>query len=518
MAREEAEIKELSKKLAQQPDSMVFVQLADAYRRAGDLEQSVQVCLKGLERHPTYTTARAVLGRNYLDLGKLDEAASEFRQIEVADPENIMAHRMLGQIFLEKGQYAEAIARQQRVLALDPDDTTAQELLQEALTKAKQHESAPKAAVPASTPAPASPSDQLQTLKVADIYIKKGAFDEAAEVLQEVLAADPTNALAQQKLKEVNQRRGQRPEAGSKSDDDDRAQQKAEAEAKRKAEEETRQKAEAEAKRKAEEEEKQKAEAEAKRKAEEESRQKAEAEAKRKAEEESRQKAEAEAKRKAEEEEKQRADAAEARQRAEAEAEAARLASEAEAKQREAEEQAQRSAAEEAARVAEAEAKERQANKLSSDDILSVMAGGHEELISDEPSGGASKPKESAKEAVPPVATGLSDAVKASLADFIRAQAIEASLLLAPDGKVMDAQGSGDHAALSVSAAAVFHNTEKAARAMNFGGLKQIMIVGEDTRQILFVSLKAGVLVALTGRNTNLGLLRVAVNDLVKRV
>ncbi|HXC65346.1 MAG TPA: hypothetical protein VNZ67_13375, partial [bacterium] len=93
MAREEAEIKELSKKLAQQPDSMVFVQLADAYRRAGDLEQSVQVCLKGLERHPTYTTARAVLGRNYLDLGKLDEAASEFRQIEVADPENIMAHR-----------------------------------------------------------------------------------------------------------------------------------------------------------------------------------------------------------------------------------------------------------------------------------------------------------------------------------------------------------------------------------------------------------------------------------------
>jgi predicted regulator of Ras-like GTPase activity (Roadblock/LC7/MglB family) len=52
---------------------------------------------------------------------------------------------------------------------------------------------------------------------------------------------------------------------------------------------------------------------------------------------------------------------------------------------------------------------------------------------------------------------------------------------------------------------------------MAFGGLKQIMVVGEDGRQILFVALKAGVLVALTGRNTNLGLLRVAVNDLVKK-
>jgi len=516
MAKEEAEIKELSKKLAQQPDSMVFVQLADAYRRAGDLEQSVQVCLKGLERHPTYTTARAVLGRNYLDLGKLDEAASEFRQIEVADPENIMAHRMLGQIYLEKGQYAEAIARQQRVLALDPDDTTAQELLQEALKQAKQHESVPKAQqAPAAAAAPQS--DQLQTLKVADIYIKKGAFDEAAEVLQEVLSADPSNALAQQKLKEVNQRRGQKGDAGAaeakqkaeaeaeaKRKADDEAKQKAEAEAKRKADEEARQKAEAEAKAK----QKAEAEAEAKRKADEEARSKAEAEAKQKAD------AEAEAKRKADEEARQKAEAAEARQRAEAEAEAGRKAMEAEAKQQAAEEAAQRKAAEEAQRQAETEAKERQANKLSSDDILSVMAGGNEELISDEPAAHAKEaPKEAAK-----AQAGLSDAVKASLADFIRAQAIEASLLLAPDGKVLDAQGSGDHASLAVSATAVFHNTEKAARAMNFGGLKQIMIVGEDTRQILFVSLKAGVLVALTGRNTNLGLLRVAVNDLVKRV
>ncbi|HTB35311.1 MAG TPA: hypothetical protein VK842_10635, partial [bacterium] len=393
-----------------------------------------------------------------------------------------------------------------------------QELLQEALKQAKQHETTPKAQAAPAQAAAANPSDQLQTLKVADIYIKKGAFDEAAEVLQEVLASDPSNALAQQKLKEVNQRRGQKPEAGGKGADDGAAAQKAEeearqkAEAKRKADEEAKQKADAEAKRKAEEEAKQKADAEAKRKAEEEAKLRAEEEAKQKADAESKRKAEEEAKQKADAEAKQKAEAAEARQRAEAEAEAARLAEEAEAKQREAEELAQRKAAEEAQRVSEAEAKERQANKLSSDDILSVMAGGHEELISDEP---AAKPKEAPK---PAAGGGLSDAVKASLADFIRAQAIEASLLLAPDGKVLDAQGSGDHASLAVSATAVFHNTEKAAQAMHFGGLKQIMIVGEDTRQILFVSLKAGVLVALTGRNTNLGLLRVAVNDLVKRV
>ena len=442
MAKEEAEISELSKKLAQQPDSMVFVQLADAYRRAGDLEQSNHVCLQGLERHPTYTTARAILGRNYLDLGKLDEAASEFRQIEVSDPENIMAHRMLGQIFLQKGQYAEAIARQQRVLALDPDDTTAQELLQDALRQAKQQEGGPKAppAPAPSVPAAAS-AEQLQTLKVADIYIKKGALDEAAEVLQEVLAADPNNALARQKLQEVDQRRGK---------GDGQAKQKAEAEAKRKADEEVKQKAEAEAKRKADEEAKQKAEAEAKRKADEEARQKAEAEAKRKADEEAR-------------------------------------------------------------RKAEDEKKAREASKLSSEDILAVMTGSRDELISDEPA-----PKAPATPAAP-AAAAISDAVKAILDGFIRAQGIEAGLLLGSGGRMLQSYGNHDADAWGATASAIFGNTEKAAQRMSFGGLKQIMIVGEDGRQILFVALKAGVLVALTGRNTNLGLLRVGVNDLVKR-
>ena len=490
MAKEEAEISELSKKLAQQPDSMVFVQLADAYRRAGDLEQSNHVCLQGLERHPTYTTARAILGRNYLDLGKLDEAASEFRQIEVSDPENIMAHRMLGQIFLQKGQYAEAIARQQRVLALDPDDTTAQELLQDALRQAKQQEGGPKAppAPAPSVPAAAS-AEQLQTLKVADIYIKKGALDEAAEVLQEVLAADPNNALARQKLQEVDQRRGK---------GDGQAKQKAEAEAKRKADEEVKQKAEAEAKRKADEEAKQKAEAEAKRKADEEARQKAEAEAKRQADEEAKQKAEAEAKRQADEEAKQKA-----------EAEAKRKADE-EARQK-AEAEAKRKADEEARRKAEDEKKAREASKLSSEDILAVMTGSRDELISDEPA-----PKAPATPAAP-AAAAISDAVKAILDGFIRAQGIEAGLLLGSGGRMLQSYGNHDADAWGATASAIFGNTEKAAQRMSFGGLKQIMIVGEDGRQILFVALKAGVLVALTGRNTNLGLLRVGVNDLVKR-
>jgi predicted regulator of Ras-like GTPase activity (Roadblock/LC7/MglB family)/Flp pilus assembly protein TadD len=530
MAKEEAEIKELSKKLAQNPDSMVFVQLADAYRRAGDLEQSIAVCQQGLERHPTYTTARSILGRNYLDLKKLDEAEAEFRQIEVADPENIMAHRMLGQIYLQKGQFADAISRQQRVLALDPDDSTAQELLQQALQAAKQAEQAPAASAPAPAPAAASapaaeaPASkaaadaQSGTLKVAEIYIKKGALDEAAEVLQEILAADPGHSVAKQRLQEVNERRGVKDDGG-------KAKAEAEAAAKKKAEEEAKAKAEAEAaaKKKAEDEAKAKADAEAaaKKKAEDEAKAKAEAEAaaKKKAEEEAKAKAEAEAaaKKKAEDEAKAKAEAEEAaRKKAEDEAKAKAAAEEAAKKKAEeeaaakAEAEAKRQAEEEAAER-EREAKERKAAKLSSEDILSVMAGSSEDLIGDDAPAAPAK-------AAAPAASGAADAgIQKLIDDFVKAQSIEACLLLDNKGNLLDSRHAGQAGSLGQTASTIFNNTEKAAGRMHFGGLKQIMIVGEDSRQILFVALKAGVLVALTGKQTNLGLLRVAVNDLVKR-
>jgi colicin import membrane protein len=468
MAREEGEIKELGKKLAQNPDSMVFVQLADAYRRAGNLEQSVEVCLQGLERHPTYTTARVILGRNYFDLGKLDEAASEFRQIETVDAENILAHRMLGQIALNKGQFADAISRQQRVLALDPDDSTAQELLQQALVQAKQSENAGKP-----SPAPKAPpvDEHSQALRVADIYIKKRALDKATEVVQEILALNPNHVPAQKKLQEIL---ALKEGAGEEIGNDDKG--KAEEEAKRKAEEEAKRKADEDAKRKAEEEAKRKAEEEAKRKAEEEAKRKAEEEAKRKAEEEAKRRAEEEAKRKAEEE---------AKNKAEEEA---------------------KSKAEQGAKRKEGEGRGRSSDKFTPEDILSVIAGSAEDLIENEGSGTKA-----------PKAAGASAEANGVIAAFLKSQAIEASLLLDAKGKVLEGRMDGDSALLGQIAGAVFQSAEKAAKNVGFGGLKQVVIAAEDKRQILFMVLKAGNLVAVTGKDTNVGQLRVAMHDLMKR-
>src|SRR5690242_7221233 len=96
-----SEITELKKKLEENPDSLAFAPLADAYRKQGNLEEALQICRKGLERHPNNTSGRVVLGRDYREQGKADAAVSEFKKVLDLDPENLMAHSFLGSLYIE---------------------------------------------------------------------------------------------------------------------------------------------------------------------------------------------------------------------------------------------------------------------------------------------------------------------------------------------------------------------------------------------------------------------------------
>ena len=51
-------IDELREKVARDPSSRVFLQLAEEYRKAGKFEEAVEVCQEGLKHHPNYTSAR----------------------------------------------------------------------------------------------------------------------------------------------------------------------------------------------------------------------------------------------------------------------------------------------------------------------------------------------------------------------------------------------------------------------------------------------------------------------------
>jgi FimV-like protein len=69
-----ASIEALKQRIARDPLSRAFLQLAEEYRRSGQFEEAIRVCQEGLARHPAYHTARISLGRTYLESGDLENA------------------------------------------------------------------------------------------------------------------------------------------------------------------------------------------------------------------------------------------------------------------------------------------------------------------------------------------------------------------------------------------------------------------------------------------------------------
>ncbi len=117
-------LEELRRRVAKDPASIAFAQLAEEYRRAGELQEAIAVCRTGLEIHPSYLSARVTLGRALLELDRLDAAHDEFERVLTNAPENLSAIRGLAEIHHRRGTIVEALMYYRQALSLarnDPD-------------------------------------------------------------------------------------------------------------------------------------------------------------------------------------------------------------------------------------------------------------------------------------------------------------------------------------------------------------------------------------------------------------
>ena len=91
-------IAELRRRVEADPASIAFAQLAEEYRRAGDLERAVEVCRTGLAQYPSYLSARVTLGRALAELGRVEEAAAELERVLQVAPDNVGARRAMEEL------------------------------------------------------------------------------------------------------------------------------------------------------------------------------------------------------------------------------------------------------------------------------------------------------------------------------------------------------------------------------------------------------------------------------------
>ena len=117
-------LEDLRRRVQQDPSSIAFAQLAEEYRRAGMLQEAVDVCRAGLLVHPAYLSARVTLGRALIELQHYEEAQHELEQVLRVAPENLAAVRGLADVLRRQGALDDALVQYRAALALarhDPD-------------------------------------------------------------------------------------------------------------------------------------------------------------------------------------------------------------------------------------------------------------------------------------------------------------------------------------------------------------------------------------------------------------
>lgn len=87
-------ISRYAEQLQDNPDSFVFLALADALRKNKMLDAAMEVCEEGVQRHPEYATARLALAQIYAEANRLTEAIAQLDLVLRDNQDNLLANRL----------------------------------------------------------------------------------------------------------------------------------------------------------------------------------------------------------------------------------------------------------------------------------------------------------------------------------------------------------------------------------------------------------------------------------------
>ncbi len=212
------------------PESRVFLPLADLYRRSGELEHARDLLESGLGIHTRFLAARAALGLVQVQLGQTDAARASLDQVLAVDPDNDLALEVLLDEAAERGDWQGVRDLAVRLLRLRPEDPAVAEALQEARARlegrpigattvvATTADDGASTATPERGPAAAMDYRAFETPTLAELYLRQGHLGKARRIVERILAADPDHTDARELMARIETDDDASPEAGDEED------------------------------------------------------------------------------------------------------------------------------------------------------------------------------------------------------------------------------------------------------------------------------------------------------------
>lgn len=177
----------------------VFIAKAESYLDQGMLKESEDYALNCLEKYPDDAEARVILCQTWTRMGKLDKVKKLLEDVDEAIFGMSVIYAKMGDLCQRSGLNQEAITFYRKFLDLNPNSPLTREVAD------KLHELAPvtERILSPEEETPRSSPPVLQTVTIAELYMKQGHRDLAAEILEKILAKDPANQRAQALLREI---------------------------------------------------------------------------------------------------------------------------------------------------------------------------------------------------------------------------------------------------------------------------------------------------------------------------
>lgn len=111
--------------------SRVFAPLAEAYRKAGMIEEAIEIAREGLQIHPSFVGGRVALARALFDHKQYSQVVEELSGIVQEVPDNLVAQRLYADASIKLGRVSDALGAFKMLLYFVPHDREIAKIVEE---------------------------------------------------------------------------------------------------------------------------------------------------------------------------------------------------------------------------------------------------------------------------------------------------------------------------------------------------------------------------------------------------
>jgi len=178
-------------------DRTNFLSEAEKLFELNKLQEAFNLAGERLRSLPADADAHVVAGNALLGMGRVDEARDVLQEIgEIISGLSLVYERM-GDIYRKKGFHQDAAVCYEKFISLHPSAEDARKVIEKMILLEQEDQPVTEGGMiyDENIPAP-----ELFTVTLAELYIKQGHLQVAAEILKEIIGREPQNSQAVAKL------------------------------------------------------------------------------------------------------------------------------------------------------------------------------------------------------------------------------------------------------------------------------------------------------------------------------